>query len=64
MSYEYKVIPAPTRGLKAKGIKTAPDRFATALPTEMNAQARDGWDYLRTACRKNQAKSDWLKKND
>lgn len=48
MSYEYKVIPAPTRGLKAKGIKTAPDRFANALQTEMNAQAGDGWEYLRT----------------
>ncbi|MEM9787224.1 MAG: DUF4177 domain-containing protein [Pseudomonadota bacterium] len=47
MSYEYKVVPAPTRGLKAKGIKTAEDRFAHALETEMNDLAADGWEYLR-----------------
>lgn len=47
MSYEYKVIPAPTRGLKAKGIKTAEDRFAHALETEMNRLAADGWEYVR-----------------
>lgn len=48
MAYEYKVIPAPTRGIKAKGIKTPEDRFAHALETEMNTHAADGWEYLRT----------------
>lgn len=48
MSYEYKVIPAPTRGVKAKGVRTPEERFANALQTEMNAQASDGWEYLRT----------------
>ena len=47
MAYEYKVIPAPARGLKAKGLKTAEDRFANALQTAMNDLAADGWDYLR-----------------
>ena len=47
MSYEYKVVPAPARGLKAKGIKTAEDRFAHALETAMNELAGDGWEYLR-----------------
>lgn len=47
MSYEYKVIPAPTRGLKAKGIKSAEDRFANALETEMNTLAAKGWEYVR-----------------
>ena len=48
MSYEYMVIPAPTRGIKAKGAKTAQDRFAIALETKMNKMANDGWDYVRT----------------
>lgn len=48
MSYEYKVVPAPTRGLKAKGVKTPEDRFANALETAMNELASDGWEYLRT----------------
>lgn len=47
MSYVYKVVPAPMRGLKAKGLKTAEDRFANALQTTMNAHAADGWEYLR-----------------
>lgn len=47
MSYEYKVVPAPMRGLKARGIKTAEDRFANALQTAINEFAADGWEYLR-----------------
>ncbi|PJI91356.1 uncharacterized protein DUF4177 [Yoonia maricola] len=47
MSYEYKVVPAPARGLKAKGIKTSEDRFAHALETAMNELSSDGWEYLR-----------------
>lgn len=47
MSYEYKVVPAPLRGTKAKGVKTAQDRFAHALQTVMNDLAAQGWEYLR-----------------
>ena len=47
MSYEYKVIPAPVRGLKAKGLKTAEDRFANALQSAMNDLAALGWEYVR-----------------
>lgn len=47
MSYEYKVVPAPTRGVKAKGAKTAEDRFALALEVAMNTLSDDGWEYLR-----------------
>lgn len=45
--YEYKVVPAPAQGMKAKGIKTPQDRFANALETTMNALAAKGWEYLR-----------------
>ncbi|MGB5067569.1 MAG: DUF4177 domain-containing protein [Albidovulum sp.] len=45
--YEYKVIPAPTRGEKAKGAKTPADRFAHAMTLLMNEMGRDGWDYIR-----------------
>ena len=47
MSYEYKVVPAPARGLKAKGVKSAEDRFAYALQSAMNELAVEGWEYLR-----------------
>lgn len=45
--YEYKVIPAPTRGQKGKGIKGADGRFANALEQLMNDMAASGWEYQR-----------------
>jgi len=45
--YEFKVIPAPRRGEKLRGVKTTEDRFALALTNVMNEQGRDGWDYVR-----------------
>ncbi len=47
-SYEYKVIPAPTKGAKAPGLKTAEARFAATIEDTLNAQAAEGWEYLRT----------------
>jgi hypothetical protein len=45
--YEFKVIPAPRRGEKARGVKTTEERFALALTGLMNDMGRDGWDYVR-----------------
>ncbi len=45
--YEYKVVPAPSRGEKAPGAKTPADRFAHALSGTINQFARDGWEYVR-----------------
>ena len=47
MRYEYKVIPAPARGQKGKGVKGAEGRFANALETLMNQMGSDGWEYQR-----------------
>jgi hypothetical protein len=47
-AFEYKVIPAPRRGDKARGAKTTADRFAAALTQVMNDLGRDGWEYLRS----------------
>lgn len=46
--YEYKVVPAPRRGEKAKGAKSVAERFGVALANAMNALAKDGWEYQRT----------------
>lgn len=46
--YEFKVIPAPRRGEKQRGLKTTEERFAMALTTVMNDLGRDGWDYVRS----------------
>jgi len=45
--FEYKVIPAPTRGIKAKGAKSTQARFANALQTVMNELGAEGWEYQR-----------------
>ncbi len=46
--YEYKVVPAPKKGLKAKGVKSTEDRFAHALETAMNTLGAEGWEYQRS----------------
>ncbi|WP_284163394.1 DUF4177 domain-containing protein [Frigidibacter sp. SD6-1] len=46
--YEYKVIPAPADGEKARGAKTTEARMAVALASAINAEAREGWEYVRS----------------
>jgi hypothetical protein len=44
--YEYKVVPAPERAPKVKGLK-GPAKFAQGLESLMNELAQDGWEYQR-----------------
>jgi hypothetical protein len=45
--FEYKVIPAPARGEKERGVKAGVERFAHTLSGVMNDMAVKGWEYLR-----------------
>ncbi len=45
--YEYKVVPAPSKGQKAKGVKTAEGRFALTIQDTLNQMGADGWEYQR-----------------
>ena len=45
--FEYKAVPAPNNGTKAKGVKTTQDRFALSLSHALNEMAADGWEYVR-----------------
>ncbi|MCP5072757.1 MAG: DUF4177 domain-containing protein [Rhodobacteraceae bacterium] len=47
-TYEYKVIPAPNRPKRFKGVKGNAARFAEVLAKSMNDQAKDGWEYVRS----------------
>ena len=47
MRYEYKVVPAPAKGQKAKGVKTAEGRFALSVEQLLNQLGADGWEYQR-----------------
>jgi hypothetical protein len=46
-TYEYRVVPAPAKGLKAKGVKSHEARFANAIEDLMNTMAASGWEYQR-----------------
>lgn len=46
-SYEYLAVPAPSKGMKVKGLKTAPDRYAHQLTILLNELAAEGWEYWR-----------------
>ncbi|MFP7571348.1 DUF4177 domain-containing protein [Marivita sp. S2033] len=46
--FEYKVIPAPTKGIKAKGVKAPEDRFALGIEQAINELAVQGWTYHRS----------------
>lgn len=46
-AYEYRVVPAPRRGEKARGVKTTEERFALTLTQLMNKLGREGWEYQR-----------------
>jgi hypothetical protein len=59
-SHEYRVLPAPRRGLKAKGLRTAEDRFARAVETEMNRMAQDGWEFVRSDTLPCEQKPGWF----
>ncbi|GAA6187469.1 DUF4177 domain-containing protein [Litorivita sp. NS0012-18] len=45
--YDYRVIPAPTKGRKAKGIKSPEGRFANTIEIVMNDMSVHGWEFLR-----------------
>ena len=45
--YEYRVVPAPRKGEKARGLKTVEERFAYVLTAMMNKMGVDGWEYQR-----------------
>ncbi len=44
---EYRVVPAPRRSNRTKGIKDAETRYANTLQDILNEQGRDGWTYVR-----------------
>jgi hypothetical protein len=44
--YEYKLVPAPERAVRHKGLKGAAS-FAATLEEILNELGRDGWHYLR-----------------
>ncbi|MDA9224804.1 DUF4177 domain-containing protein, partial [Tateyamaria sp.] len=46
-TWEYKVVPAPKKGTKVRGIKGPEERFAHTLETLMNEMGIIGWEFQR-----------------
>lgn len=46
-AWEYKVVPAPTKGVKAPGVKGPEERFAHTLEVLMNDMGAEGWEFQR-----------------
>ncbi|SLN35100.1 hypothetical protein AQS8620_01189 [Aquimixticola soesokkakensis] len=47
MTIEYRVIPAPAKAVKAKGVRPE-NRFAHTVTAALNEMGREGWEYVRT----------------
>ncbi|WP_406645199.1 DUF4177 domain-containing protein [Aliisedimentitalea scapharcae] len=45
--FEYKVVPAPVKGTKAKGVKGPEGRFANSIEALLNEMAVQGWEFQR-----------------
>ena len=46
-TYQYRVVPAPTKGLRAKGVKGPEARFSNAIEDLMNQMGSQGCEYQR-----------------
>ncbi len=60
--FDYKVVPAPHRSKKAKGISDPAELFALTLTDAINEHARDGWEYLRAENMATQTPRGFLKR--
>jgi hypothetical protein len=48
MTFEYKTVGAPEKGIRKRGLRSQSDRVAYAFQKLLKAEATDGWEYLRT----------------
>ncbi|WP_158964218.1 DUF4177 domain-containing protein [Chachezhania sediminis] len=55
--YEYKVLPAPAKAQKAKGVKTSEGRFARTVEDVLNSMGAEGWEFQRAETLPNEERS-------
>ena len=59
--YDYKVVPAPTRAKRMKGVQRREELFALTLTEAINEVARQGWEYLRAETLPAEAPRGWFR---
>ncbi|UWQ21064.1 DUF4177 domain-containing protein [Jannaschia sp. W003] len=46
-TFEYRVVPAPRKGERARGVRSGEARFALAMTRLFNRMGREGWEFVR-----------------
>ena len=59
--YDYKVIPAPKKVKRVKGVSGAEELFAVTLTDAINEVARQGWEYVRAERLPAESPRGWLR---
>ena len=59
--YEYKVVPAPRRAKRVRGVKGAEELFALTLTDAINEVARQCWEYVRAEHLSAEAPGGWFR---
>jgi hypothetical protein len=59
--YDYKVIPAPRKVKRVKGVSGAEELFAVTLTDAINEVARQGWEYVRAERLPAETPRGWLR---
>lgn len=60
-NYDYKVVPAPKRAKRVKGVRTPEELFALTLTEAINEVARQGWEYVRAEHLPAEASRGWFR---
>lgn len=60
--FDYKVVPAPRRMKRAKGVSDHADLFALTLTDAINEHARQGWEYLRAETLSAETPGGWFRR--
>ena len=47
-AFEYKVVPAPARSVRVRGVRDPEDRYAVTLTRLMNEMGAEGWEFQRS----------------
>ena len=60
--YDYKVVPAPTRAKRVKGVHSPEEHFAATLAETINEAARHGWEYVRAETLHHETPRGWFRR--
>jgi hypothetical protein len=60
--FDYKVVPAPRKAKRVKGVRAGEELFALTLTDAINEQSRQGWEYVRAESLPAETPGGWFRK--